>query len=393
MSGVLTKALRAGGLCAALAAGPALAQDRSDRIAEMFGHLPVAAAVPDDVSMQIDFFDVEAGIASMGFAAIGEEVPFLLGRSVPPPVRDYLLLDIEREWPELVGFRPLDLRYGLMTAQPPHGTMIFVLRSDAVKNVGPALLANGYDSVDHPATGTAFSRLADGETALEGRNPSDPFGGWLGMASRVGLRDNVLFQARHWADFDTITAAPDQSLADVPEIATIFAALDDPRFDGLGLVRAVLVTDPSTFASALEFTVTQDRDTDGSGPAVEAMIAANLPRVPIWSTGLIADISSSAAELGVVFMVYGSIHEAEDARDVIIGHWNTTQSAMAMRPFSDILQGSPEFVIAGDEPAALAMILTSPPVEDDVRGPFRNFAYSRLLDIYYSGDMAFIVPQ
>ncbi len=380
-------------LLAFLAAVPAAAQDRSVNIAHMMRQMPATAALPTSPYREIHFFDVQAGIAALGRTAIGPQTGELLTRSFPPSLFDAPSDDIDDTWPRIVGFAPRDVRYGLTTAGAPNVTIVLALDDKAMAGVGPALLANGYEGVDH-RFGTVYARLGDYRMDITSRNADDPFGGALGLASRVGVRDDVLYQARAWEDFDAISGQPSPHLAAVPPMRAILAAIDDPRFDRLALVRAALVTDPTAYRDPVEDAVAGFAETGETDALADDMTQMRAAAVPVWTTGLYADMAHGGTEIGVLFMAYGSRADAETAQAVITAAWDAPSgmSGMSGRTYLDLFGTAPEFAITGAAPAVLAMIL------NDVGTPQarlsqRNRAYGRLLETYWQRDMPFLAPN
>ncbi len=378
----------AAALALALSSQAGHAQSRSDHITQMFGLLPATAALPNAAIGEVYFFDVEAGIASMGLDALGLSSGALLSRSLPPSLGNGLSLDIDTSWPDLLGFAPLDVRHGVSGIRPPQIVNVIALAAGSDKSVGAALLANGYEARDH-AVGTAWWRGEDYEIDIRNREPADPFGGNFGAASRIGMRGDLLFQARAWADFDSVTRVAGSGLAGVPPVRAILAALDAPEFEGMHLVRAALVTDPSVYYDPLRPLLgSEGADIDAIREALEMQDDA---RVPLWTTGLYADLARPGDSRGVFIMAYASRADAERAAALIADRWVTTQSTAVRMTYEAIFGGVPGFIISGDSPAALAMVLASEatPGEAPV---VMNRSYQRLLQTYFTRDMPFLSP-
>jgi hypothetical protein len=141
--------------------------------------------------------------------------------------------------------------------------MILRLPPDVAARVTPALLASGYQK-EVRAGVRALARGEDGQIDPAQRDLADPFGGGLGMSSRVVVDGPLLVQSRTWPDLlGLVGKAGHQGH---PELVPMAEALDQPGWGEVALVKAVL-------PHQLDLGVM-----GGGGP-------------PVWRLGLVADLS------------------------------------------------------------------------------------------------------
>lgn len=142
----------------------------------------------------------------------------LLRITAGPPGFVNLTQDKIETMPELVGFDYFDMDQALNYGAAPYiGTLV---RSDAPAfdwaRTSDALSARDYDP-RRSAAGIAWGRGGDGQTDLDAIALGDPFGGDVGLASRVAVLDSTtVANAFLWG---ILLATADAYEGDVPAIA------------------------------------------------------------------------------------------------------------------------------------------------------------------------------
>ncbi len=292
-------------LILALAAAPALAQDRASILAAQLDTVPATALALFDGTPDIDFGDLSAAARVTAKAPDGA-LPIYgtpLGtadRAAIPGLAD--VIGLADGWPATVGFALGDLRAWSELALPPERLTIIDTGATPAASVTDTLLATGYAAADraYPAW---FRGAEDYAIDLANRDPANPFGGRLGQSSRVTFVGPFLLHSPGWPLIDAVMAAGD-SLADRPDIAALLTSLDALPPDSGALITARLMLDPLRF-----------------GPAPAG------PTLPPWSAALIADLSDGNTATVAIALSYATRDLAKSAATTLHTRWNDTPLA------------------------------------------------------------------
>lgn len=218
--------------------------------------LPLLALIPDTpdlrASMQIasyvNYRAVAAGLtlpASSAALTDNDKSAYfhaLLRIRTGSEMQNYLryLLD---KMPTTDGFDWFDIDGALEYGLPPNIGLILSGKFDAAK-IGSALSARAFQKTTVEGV-TVWSRYDDFSVHLDALEPSDPFGGHLGLAARVAILPGVVANTRSTHGTTAIVNAYkhiNKSLADAPEYRALSGAISDPQTYKGALVQAAIYT-------------------------------------------------------------------------------------------------------------------------------------------------------
>jgi hypothetical protein len=287
-------------------------------------------------------------------------------------------------WPDLLGFGPGQIVSMLTVTGLPQSAVLLQLTPGVTDLVGPALIANSYMQTDQ----MGFPAYARGEQDLAfdiaARNSADPFGGGLGMSSRIAIQGDILLQSRDWPMLTEMTAADTPKLADNPEIAAILNALDGVPEDLGGLVRARLMTDPLVIGA---WNPLAELQLDAAPSAQEPPKS----RLPFWSMGLLADLATADTETVVIALVYATQSDAVTAAASLQSAWRFQLSAAAGRSFADMTGAGATTSVSGNGP--FVTFLTATVATEAYGGMVSNRPFSALIQAYYQRDLSILAPN
>lgn len=351
----------------------ASAQQRTDRMTSLMALVP--ANWLTDSGAFISFSDVEASTAATVRSPAGllaglmgrnnPMAPLLRLRTIPFSLTSAVQMGMRGGWQERVGFGP-DQIAALLTAEwlgeGVNEVMIFELADAADHDsIGQALLANDYQARTVGDWSTWW-RGEDYDIDRDARDPANPFGGGMGRASRVASDGESLVSAPGWPPIEEIAGPPGTTLRDLPEMAVIVAALDDPRFGDAGLVQAMVMPQ-----------------------APQANNAASEPVLPPWRLGVLADLSTGPVDYGVAAVVYDDRATAEGLIGPLLSAWQAVRSTEHDATFAELAGGEAEAFVVGDDPAALVLAIERP--MDGEEQEASNLVFQALYEGYVTDDL------
>jgi len=351
----------------------ASAQQRTDRMTSLMAYVP--AGWLTESGALIGFSDVEASTAATVRSPAGL-LAGLMGRSNPmAPLQrlrtvPYFLASAAQSgmrggWQERVGFEPGQISALLSAEWLGEGVnqvMVLDLSDDADHNaIGQTLLANDYQA-QTVGDWSAWWRGEDYEIDRDARDPVSPFGAGIGQSSRVASDGQSLVHAAAWSPIEEMAEPPGTTLRDLPEMAVIVAALDDPRFGDAGLVQAMLLPQ-----------------------APQADNAATEPVLPPWRLGVLADLSTGPVDYGVAAVVYDDRATAEGLVDSLLNAWQAMRSTEHDATFAELAGGEAEAFVVGDGPAALVLAIERP--MDGEEQEASNLVFLALYGGYIANDL------
>jgi hypothetical protein len=376
-------------LCALCSADAGQAQGRSDAFRAMLAHVPVSFLGPLTDRWEVMFGDVTAGAVAVSAPPEGANPIFTsalgpLARAAVPPLTDVLRQDALDIWPDLLGFGPDQVVSMLTITAPPQSAILLQLTPGATPDVGPALIANGYVQTSQIGSPAYVRGDQDFAFDIAARNPADPFGGGMGLSSRIAIQGDILLQSRDWPMLTEMTATDTPKLGDNPEIAAMLNALDGMPDDLGGLVRARLMTDPLVIGAWDPLAGLQIDE-------VPDLVEPPKTRLPFWSLGLIADLATDETETAVIALVYATQTDAVTAAASLQSAWRFQLSAAAGRSFEDITGAVAVTSVSGTGPFVVLLTATLP---TEVRGGMiDNRPWSVLIQAYYQRDLAILAPN
>lgn len=347
---------------APLAAG---AQDRATPLLAMLDRVP--AAMAGLFQSGLTYSDYVAGAAAMAKppATMGDAFSGPFGgvaRAIPGPVGQYM--GDGTAWAGLVGFAPWEMRSSLHATEPPLRLWLIELAPAAAARVPATLLANGYEEEPRLAPLPAWRRGGeDFAPDLAARNPDDPFGGDLGLASRLSLDGTHLTWSTAWPALVAVAAAgAGQSLADNAELAALARALDAPEAGPGHLVQAVILPRGASLAP------------DGLAP---------------WGAAIIADIPDGPTDRALLGLTYATRAQAEEAAALMLARWQEVPSSVAGQSFAQIRPTATVTTAVTGEGPFVAFLVIEMPLPEDAFIP-RGWGAHLLLSAWMQRDMVFL---
>lgn len=287
------------------------------------------------------------------------------------------LRDPARDWRAAVGFGPGDVDRLLELAAPPFRAQILTLAPGALPAIPPALAALGYAEVKTGGL-RAWAWGEDDALDLGARNPDNPFGGMLGMGSRIQVDGALLRHATSWAALAALGAAP--VLADRAALAALVDALDHLAPEG-ALTQAVIF--PEAAMLGLD------------DPAALLGRAAPGATPPAWRAALLADFAAGPVSTGVLALT--AVLPDEAAAQALAAHaaraWDARPVPSRERSFADLTGGPAEVTLHRATPDLWVLLIAQTgPTETYGRGITRNRAYTALFEGALRRELVFLQP-
>ncbi len=249
-----------------------------------------------------------------------------------------LTYDKITQMPELIGFDYFDMDQALVFGSDPYvGTLVHNdERPFSPVVTGFALAQRGYERRE-AATGEAWGLGGDGMTDINNINNGDPFGGDVGLASRVAVLDaNTVANSFLWG---IVLSSADAHTQQAPAYAAhpAYTVLTDALSYGDGtLLQAV----------ALSRLAGEDQQTDAAPSAL-----------PAYTIAAVADLQDGDQQVQRVVLVYASLPQASAAALQLPGRmaafdsgWLDTLGFTERRPY--ITTDGDFFVVTVDLVAA-----------------------------------------
>lgn len=362
------------------------AQDRADRLAELMAYVPASLLRPEP-GLGVYFHDIGAArIAvsrtptAMLDAALSDRMlmsAFLRFATMPGDMAGSVALGVGGEWQSRVGFGP-DRIAAMLTVEdlPTQLTLLQMRDSADLTAAKRALLALGYESLQM-GEWTAVWQGEDFAMDLSQRDSANPFGGRLGRSARIATDESVLAYSPSWAPIEAVVDGPNPSLSDLPTIAGLLDALNDPRFGDAFVVQATVLPVPWP-----SFDPSGDTRLDGV-PAQDPTVG-----LPPWQIGMLADLSTGAVDYAIAAIVYSDRATAESVAEPLLTSWRDQRSHDADATFAELTGGTAETYIVGDGPSVLVLVIERSMVDDE--DTQRNLAYHALMNAYFRGDLSIL---
>lgn len=197
--------------------------------------LPILAYADLEATVRAGYAEAAPGTGLASLSA--EDAMLALARLSAGPQRYLQYFGVmAEEMPGAIGVGVGDVQRGLEFGAQPSWGMVLGLAPDADREaaVAGALAARDFAARDIAGV-TVWHRGEDGSMDLADRALADPFGGDLGLASRLFLADGRLAGSPVWPLAEAMAAAAAgtvPTLADDPAIATAVHAATDPGLDG-----------------------------------------------------------------------------------------------------------------------------------------------------------------
>jgi hypothetical protein len=202
--------------------------------------------------------------------------------------------------PDLLGFGYFDADAGLTYGFDPFtGTLLHSIDGDfSATATAAALRARNYEQRT-TAVGTAWGRGGDGQTDINNLVMGDPFGGDVGLASRVQVIDpNTVMNTFTW---EILFVAAEAQAGNAPTLA------DDPAYTTMA---AALTADEATLIQALIL----------SPPAATLQTpSADLGTLPIWAVAAAADLQDGDQQVHRLLLLYNEADDAQTAAAALPG--------------------------------------------------------------------------
>lgn len=368
------------------------ADQRSDPFRALLAHLPLSFLGPVTDRRAIDFIDLRAAAVALSAPPTGTNPLFLsdLGphyRATLPDLSEVVNPDTATAWQGLVGFTPDQIRAAISVEWLPDSAMLLQLDPGAMAGVQLALRVNGYEATEKAGYPALFRGGEDGAIDLAARNPADPFGDGLGMASRIGMQGDLLLQSRTWPVLTSLMQPSGDMLADQPEIAALLGALDTAPAGLGGLVQVKLLTDPFSFGvNAPIMELTGDRQADQ-----QTMPTVPASDLPFWTIGLLADLATPDTETALVALIYPTQAMADIAAARLQSGWQDQPTQTTGQSFATIIGAPAVTSVMGSGP--FVVVLTATVQTEAKDGMIRNQPFTTLMQAYARRDLLLLAPQ
>ena len=199
-------------------------------------------------------------------------------------------------WPSVVGFDYFDVDRLLSFGAPPTVGVIAAGRFDPAA-ISTAHEARGFSSTDQGNSMLICSEAGceDGLTTdLAGREPADPFGGFLGRKQPLVVTSDLLLSS---ATFDVVSSMQEagdgttDSVAGMPEVGLALASLS-----GDALLRQASIVPPD---------------------AIQGSVEAEAPALPAYDLLFFADTATADEQITHVVLVFESVDDARAAAEAL----------------------------------------------------------------------------
>lgn len=257
----------------ALVALPLAAQDRAAPILDMLADMPAAPFERERYMLEYgDTRIAQPYYTDPRYAPVAAS--FAFARGAPDGIRERTMMQID-DMEALVGFAHADVRRILQVADLPVQVLLMDMNSGVVAGIPEALMSSGYVAETRDGM-PIYARGDDFNIDIRARNTADPFGGQLGMASRVALRGDRLFQTPDWAGIEAALAGQDTLAAD-PRLAGVIGTLDARPADLLGadLVKVDVMVGSADRSVGSDYVLIADMITPTHNVAVLAFEVAD----------------------------------------------------------------------------------------------------------------------
>ena len=238
------------------------------------------------------------------------------------------------EMPQLMGFDYFDMERALVFGADPFvGTLVHSRAAPfSPVQTAFALSQRGYERRD-AATGSAWGLGGDGMTDIANINNGDPFGGDVGLASRVAVLDgSTVANSFLWGILLSTADAHAQRAPSYAVQPAYVAAADALAHSDDMLLQAVIL----------------------SGLAGQQQQPnPNLPALPPYAVAAVADLHADGRQVQRVVLVYENLPDASAAAVQLPGRlnafdsgWLATLDFTASRP--TVTTNGPFYIVAYD---------------------------------------------
>jgi hypothetical protein len=371
-------------LILSLAAGSAVAQDRTAALAALLDRVPAVVAQGPDGVATVQFGDM----------AVAAEMLTVWPPATPADPAVMMLPDdmygaafqYAAEWPQRLGFRPADIMATLDVQASPVRLHLLSLSPGSASGIPTALANNGYVAETLSGQPIWVRRDEDYSNDAANYDPADLFDYGFARASRIWLDGDLLVQSTGREPVGAVIDGA-YSLLDRPDIAALVAALADEGAGDGAILKATLLLDPVALMPRPNLSLLESQDAMEQSAQDFQPIAEAYP-FPGWGAGIIADIRSGTEISGVLVLAFETSDQARRAAEQMISRWSGVPSQNLAGTYLDIAGQAPVVTLADTSPPTVILRLSSPP--DATEGFPRNPGLRVLNESLMLADMIFL---
>ncbi len=369
-----TVSLKSSAVAAALllTATPLAAQSLSP-FEDALLNVPSNAVAFERPYVEVEFGDPDASsnIADIRRAAgLPSPDPYVahLG-GLPTYLRQALVLVEPDDVIPTIGIAPYDLGASLHLSVPPNGLLSIALAPEARAAMRAALADS--DSMTFERRGeaeVAWTGAQDFAVNIQNRDPSNPFGGNLGLSGRYLLTDPGVLWSPGWPAIEAALSDAEPFATD-DRLAAIIDVLDATNAEAGSVLRHVygVVADPAQL------------------PAFAQTMLSN-PSIAM--TALMAfDLATQDTDIGFMVLTFSAGTDVTALAANVRTTLTDGMSLGARRPFNQIFEDAPIVTVHDGEVPALS-IRSSAPASDDF---LQNRPSHTLTNLLFIGDLGHVL--
>lgn len=239
-----------------------------------------------------------------------------------------------------------------------------------------------------------WHRQEDMQINIRERDPTDPFWGEIGSASRIAMMDGFLVGARSWDPVRAAILGTGEGILATPPFDAAVDALDHVLGDDGRLVQAIgfapgAVADEDTLGWLADATANQTANEDG----VAALPAPGPPR---FSAALLADAFSGIEDITLLALVYEDAALADEAAALLPDAFARTASLRLRDSLAEVLTRSYEalaidaHVVPVGEGAVVVLRIAGPAFSGDEFTRYSNHGFRVLVASLFARDLGFL---
>ncbi|MCK9549233.1 hypothetical protein [Aquamicrobium sp.] len=330
-------------------------------------HLPLSALAgqaPDPIR----FVNVGATMKLAG-DKIDEDMASRLALTADLPPLAALAHGTPATFEEKSGIRLADVGYLASVRTASGDVSLWGLQSEAAAgNLMRALRDNGFKDIGQ-------DMIANGEPGQMDLTASDPANPWRGMTGQsyvVGAQGQIIFQA---PALDTALAVnevkPEASAGQSPMLRIALDGINAQAVPAKLIQALVIGPDLSQSSDVLRAFTDEKIDQDALRAQLETAMAKEMPGLPVFFTGIIADLQKPGGPALMISLAYPDCAIAQRATDHMLKSWTEQTTGVV----STVTSGA--IVQTGDGCAA---VLTADAEETgSTRNPPFTFALSAMM--------------
>lgn len=335
---------RLGSFIAAIACLPSvlLAQSDLDRMRQAFDQVPASAILEDDIGLSVSFHNPAAARdVNLGrFGPSGLEDALAFGRAAPQAMRERLSLYLSEGWKSRLGFDMSDVNTIASVAMPPLTSWRIELTRDMSEEISGVLVDRGYERKTTDGLTVFVRGEGDFHVDLKSRDPADPFGGHLGMASRVVLDGNVVYYSTSYSWLVAQFDGTEKPLTSHFAIDALLNGLSDVLPKDMRIIEVQVIGNPSVF---------------DPGKPRNPQPNPDLPApLGLWSLGMIVTLTDGTHEQLTAAFVMLNPDDAKRAAERIEAEWSGYRSLIADRTYVDIFRSPLKVAVSEADPRVIS---------------------------------------